>query len=164
MTQAELLRYLAEVMQDVGLPYMIGGSHAAMYYGEPRLTRDVDIVVSLRSIGSAPARAETGSADADRDADVERRGDRLAVLDRGEESPAAERVEYRAVQLGVRRWLGQLHLGAAVRSYLESRDRGDLDAPAAEGLGDLGQRLVDGAGPGMAAAEAACGRGAARLI
>src|SRR5262245_62842498 len=26
---------------------MIGGSHAAMYYGEPRLTRDVDVIVTL---------------------------------------------------------------------------------------------------------------------
>ena len=28
-------------------PIVEGGSQAAMYYGEPRLTRDVDIVVSL---------------------------------------------------------------------------------------------------------------------
>jgi hypothetical protein len=27
---------------------MIGGSQAAMYYGEPRLTRDVDVIVRLR--------------------------------------------------------------------------------------------------------------------
>lgn len=47
MTQAELLRYLVEVTEDLGIPYMVGGSHAAMYYGEPRLTRDVDIVAML---------------------------------------------------------------------------------------------------------------------
>ena len=47
MTQAELLRYLVEVLDGLGLTYMVGGSHAAMYYGEPRLTRDVDIVVAL---------------------------------------------------------------------------------------------------------------------
>jgi hypothetical protein len=47
VTQAELLRYLVEVLDGLGLPYMVGGSHAAMYYGEPRLTRDVDIVVAL---------------------------------------------------------------------------------------------------------------------
>jgi hypothetical protein len=28
---------------------MIGGSQASMYYGEPRLTRDIDVVVELRS-------------------------------------------------------------------------------------------------------------------
>ena len=46
MTQAELLRYLVEVLDGLGLAYVVGGSHAAMYYGEPRLTRDVDIVVA----------------------------------------------------------------------------------------------------------------------
>ena len=48
VTQAELLKYLVDVLQALGVEYMIGGSQAAMYYGEPRLTRDVDIVVSLR--------------------------------------------------------------------------------------------------------------------
>ncbi len=48
MTQAELLRYLAEVLEHLGVEYMIGGSQAAMYYGEPRLTRDVDVIVKLR--------------------------------------------------------------------------------------------------------------------
>ena len=47
MTQAELLRYLVETLEALGVEYMIGGSHAAMYYGEPRLTRDVDVVVTL---------------------------------------------------------------------------------------------------------------------
>jgi len=47
VTQAELLRYLAEVLEDLGIPYMVSGSHAAMYYGEPRLTRDVDVVALL---------------------------------------------------------------------------------------------------------------------
>ncbi len=47
MTQAELLRYLVEVLEGLGTPYMISGSHAAMYYGEPRLTRDVDVVAML---------------------------------------------------------------------------------------------------------------------
>jgi hypothetical protein len=48
VTQAELLRYLAEVLDTLGVEYMIGGSQAAMYYGEPRLTRDVDVIVKLR--------------------------------------------------------------------------------------------------------------------
>ena len=49
MTQAELLRYLAETLDALGVAYMIGGSHAAMYYGEPRLTRDIDVVAALTS-------------------------------------------------------------------------------------------------------------------
>ena len=48
MTQAELLRHLVEVLEALGAEYMIGGSQASMYYGEPRLTRDVDVVVALR--------------------------------------------------------------------------------------------------------------------
>ncbi len=48
MTQAELLRYLVEILETLGVEYMIGGSQAAMYYGEPRLTRDVDVIVALR--------------------------------------------------------------------------------------------------------------------
>ena len=51
MTQAELLRHLVEVLEGLGVPYMIGGSHAAMYYGEPRLTRDVDVVTMLTRAG-----------------------------------------------------------------------------------------------------------------
>jgi len=49
MTQAELLRYLADVLETLGAEYMIGGSQASMYYGEPRLTRDVDVIVALRA-------------------------------------------------------------------------------------------------------------------
>jgi hypothetical protein len=48
VTQAELLRYLADVLEALGVEYMIGGSQASMYYGEPRLTRDVDVIVKLR--------------------------------------------------------------------------------------------------------------------
>ena len=47
MTQAELLRYVVEALEDVEIPYMIGGSQAAVYYGEPRFTRDVDVVAGL---------------------------------------------------------------------------------------------------------------------
>lgn len=47
MTQAELLRYVVETLEELGIPYMIGGSQAAVYYGEPRFTRDVDVVTGL---------------------------------------------------------------------------------------------------------------------
>lgn len=47
MTQAELLRYLADTLDGLGIPYMIVGSHASIYYGEPRFTQDVDVVVEL---------------------------------------------------------------------------------------------------------------------
>jgi len=44
VTQAELLRYVVETLEELEIPYMIGGSQAAVYYGEPRFTRDVDVV------------------------------------------------------------------------------------------------------------------------
>ena len=47
MTQAELLRYLVDTLDRLALDYMIVGSHASIYYGEPRFTQDVDVVVAL---------------------------------------------------------------------------------------------------------------------
>jgi hypothetical protein len=47
VTQAELLQYLAETLDRLALPYMIVGSHASIYYGEPRFTQDIDVVVEL---------------------------------------------------------------------------------------------------------------------
>lgn len=54
MTQAELLRYLVEVLESLRVDYMIGGSHAGIYYGEPRLTRDIDVIVDLPPDRIAP--------------------------------------------------------------------------------------------------------------
>jgi hypothetical protein len=48
VTQAELLRYLAGVFEDLGVTYMIGGSQASVYYGDPRFTQDIDLVADLR--------------------------------------------------------------------------------------------------------------------
>jgi hypothetical protein len=45
----ELLRHLVAALEDVGVPYAIGGSMASIAYGEPRATLDIDVVVSLRS-------------------------------------------------------------------------------------------------------------------
>jgi hypothetical protein len=36
---------------QIGLPYMISGSVAAMIYGEPRMTNDVDIIAHFRPSG-----------------------------------------------------------------------------------------------------------------
>jgi hypothetical protein len=47
VTQAELLRYLVDVLDGLAIEYMIVGSHASIYYGEPRLTQDVDVVIGL---------------------------------------------------------------------------------------------------------------------
>ena len=43
-----LLTRLAEILNQGQVKYFVTGSVAAMYYGEARLTRDVDVVVHLR--------------------------------------------------------------------------------------------------------------------
>lgn len=48
MEQAELLRHVVDVLEDQGITYLLVGSLASAVYGEPRLTRDIDIVVELR--------------------------------------------------------------------------------------------------------------------
>ena len=35
-------------LKHLGIPHMISGSVAAIYYGEPRMTNDVDIIVLLK--------------------------------------------------------------------------------------------------------------------
>ncbi len=79
MTQAELLRYVASVFEDLGVAYMIGGSQASVYYGESRFTQDIDVVIDLRPehlsvlVDSFPAGEFYLSVEAAREA-VETRG------------------------------------------------------------------------------------------
>lgn len=40
---------MVDVFEALGIDYMIGGALAAMYYGEPRLTRDIDLVAEVRA-------------------------------------------------------------------------------------------------------------------
>jgi len=47
MEQSDLLRYVARVMEDLGLRYFVTGSTATIFYGEPRFTNDIDVVVDL---------------------------------------------------------------------------------------------------------------------
>src|SRR5437879_3390762 len=48
MDASELLRYLAAVLERLGIPYFVTGSLATIAYGEPRFTNDIDVVVDLR--------------------------------------------------------------------------------------------------------------------
>lgn len=48
MDQAQLLRHLVETLEAIGIEYMIGGSQASIYYGEPRFTQDIAIVAIIR--------------------------------------------------------------------------------------------------------------------
>lgn len=47
MDQDELLRRITQVLEREGVPYLVTGSVATIFYGEPRFTADIDIVVDL---------------------------------------------------------------------------------------------------------------------
>lgn len=47
MEQSELLRFLASTLEKLGIPYFVTGSMATVFYGEPRFTNDIDVVVDL---------------------------------------------------------------------------------------------------------------------
>lgn len=58
MTDPDLIGLFVEPLEGIGLSYMITGGVASVIYGDPRFTRDVDIVVQLRhaeipALGSA---------------------------------------------------------------------------------------------------------------
>ncbi len=48
MNQFELLARLVDEFERLEIAYMIGGSQASIYYGEPRYTNDIDVVADLR--------------------------------------------------------------------------------------------------------------------
>lgn len=48
MPEPELFLLFVRPLNRAGVRYVIGGSVAAIFYGEPRLTHDVDFVVFLR--------------------------------------------------------------------------------------------------------------------
>lgn len=49
MEPYDLLRRIAGVFERLGLPYLVTGSTATIFYGEPRFTADIDVVVQLPS-------------------------------------------------------------------------------------------------------------------
>ena len=46
MNQGDLLTFTVEVLERLGITYMVVGSFASGAYGEPRLTQDIDIVIA----------------------------------------------------------------------------------------------------------------------
>ena len=46
--------YVIDVLERLDIPYMVVGGFAAIFYGEPRLTLDVDIVVDMKSVHIRP--------------------------------------------------------------------------------------------------------------
>jgi len=45
--QIELLRFVVEVLDRLGIRYAVVGLYASGAWGEPRMTRDIDIVIDL---------------------------------------------------------------------------------------------------------------------
>lgn len=48
MQSREPFLIFTQKLNELGVRYMVSGSVAAIYYGEPRMTNDVDIIVFLR--------------------------------------------------------------------------------------------------------------------
>jgi hypothetical protein len=47
MEPSELLRFVVSLLERLGLRYFVTGSTATVFYGEPRITNDIDVVVDL---------------------------------------------------------------------------------------------------------------------
>lgn len=50
----EALLELAATLEELGVPMLVGGSLASISWGEPRFTRDVDVVAHLEERHAAP--------------------------------------------------------------------------------------------------------------
>lgn len=50
MLELEVARSVTQVLEELGVPYCIGGSFSSIVYGEARATRDVDILAALLPI------------------------------------------------------------------------------------------------------------------
>lgn len=48
MEQLEVLRKVAEKLRDLDIEYMLSGSVAMNFYGQPRMTRHIDIIISIK--------------------------------------------------------------------------------------------------------------------
>lgn len=46
MSVEGVLQRVVETLSDIGIPYMLTGSLASSYYGRPRTTQDIDIVIA----------------------------------------------------------------------------------------------------------------------
>lgn len=58
MAQQQFLADAVRAFDDLGIPYMLTGSHASSIHGQPRSTHDIDVVVDL-SAGTLPGLLDT---------------------------------------------------------------------------------------------------------
>ena len=49
MDPSELLQLVTRILEELGFRYLVTGSTATIFFGEPRLTNDIDIVLDLPS-------------------------------------------------------------------------------------------------------------------
>jgi predicted nucleotidyltransferase len=49
MTEIEILYDVTDKLEQAGISYMLTGSMAMNYYAVPRMTRDIDIIIELKS-------------------------------------------------------------------------------------------------------------------
>lgn len=56
MEQSELLHFVVSALERLGLRYFVTGSTVTIFFGEPRFTNDIDIVVDLPE-GAVPSSA-----------------------------------------------------------------------------------------------------------
>lgn len=47
LEELEVLKIISQRLESAHIPFMLTGSFAMAYYGQPRMTRDLDLVVSL---------------------------------------------------------------------------------------------------------------------
>lgn len=45
--QSRLLKTITSLLEEIEIPYMITGAWSVIYYGRPRASHDIDIVVEL---------------------------------------------------------------------------------------------------------------------
>jgi len=47
MNQTDIVRDISRRFEEAGIPYMLTGSMAMNYYAQPRMTRDIDVVLEV---------------------------------------------------------------------------------------------------------------------
>lgn len=47
MNEIDVVRDISRKFEQAGIPYMLTGSMAMNYYAQPRMTRDIDVVIAL---------------------------------------------------------------------------------------------------------------------
>lgn len=63
MAEANLIGLFAVPLEQAGLPYMVTGAAAAILYGQPRTTNDLDVVLELKRADLPRLRAAFPEAD-----------------------------------------------------------------------------------------------------